>query len=97
MENMNRVVTSTVTREISTAELNGWKLSFTVESTSGFLKTISATASNGNQYLSANRQEAGSIAASFNTGYDAAIVQTVVNEFEVIVASFVVIEEVIGE
>lgn len=92
---MNRQITSTNTKETSTATVNGFKLSFIIESGSEGLKTIQCSGSKEGNYFSANRQEGGQISNSFTGGLDVALLSEVVAEFDAIVASFAapVVEE----
>lgn len=92
---MIRTNITTFTKETSVAEVNGWKLNFTVETTDTGLKTIQVSGSKENNYFSANRQENGHISNSFSAGLDVSLLNEVVQEFDAIVDSFapVVIEE----
>ena len=86
---MNRTILTLKTTETSEAVVNGWNLSFTIESTPNReLKTIAVSGSNGGNYFSANRQEGGQISNSFSTGVDVSILTEVVAEFDAIVLSF---------
>lgn len=85
---MNRINKVTTTREVSTCDIKGWKLNFTVESSDELLKTIQVSGTKDQNYFSANRQEGGQIANSFSQSVDVAILSDVVAEFDAIVAEF---------
>lgn len=85
---MNRQISNTITKETSTATVNGWNLNFIVESTGEGLKTIQCSGSKGSNYFSVNRQENGQISNSFTAGLDVALLSEVVAEFDSIVTSF---------
>lgn len=91
---MNRVNKNTTTKEVSTAETNGWKLNFTIESSDDKLKTIQVSGTKGQNYFSANRQENGQISNSFTGTFDVNLLSDVVAEFESITSSFITVEEV---
>lgn len=92
---MNRQISSTITKETSTATVYGWNLNFIVESTNDGLKTIQCSGSKEGNYFSATHQEGGQISNSFTGGLDVALLSEVVAEFDAIVASFAapVVEE----
>lgn len=90
---MTRTNKKTFTKETSAAEVNGWKLNFTIEVTDTGLKTIQVSGSKENNYFSANRQENGHISNSFSGGLDVAFLNEVVTEFDAIVDSFQPVEE----
>lgn len=85
---MNRQITSTITKETSKAQFNGWNLDFIVDSTIEGLKIIQCSGSKEGNYFSANRQENGQISNSFTSGLDVALLSEVVAEFDSIVTSF---------
>lgn len=85
---MNRQNLNTISKETSTAEFNGWSLSFVVESTNEGLQTIQCSGSKEGDYFSANRQENGQISNSFAKVLDMALLSEVVAEFDSIVAGF---------
>lgn len=93
---MIRTNITTFTKETSVAEVNGWKLNFTVEATDTGLKTIQVSGSKENNYFSANRQENGHISNSFSGGLDVSLLNEVVTEFDAIVESFATVVEVEG-
>lgn len=82
---ITRTVQSTATKEVSTANFNGWDLNFTTETTDTNV-AVSVYGTKGNQHLNASARSDGHVNIGFSQGsYDQGVANALAVEMEGIV------------
>lgn len=80
---MERTVQSTVTKEVSTAAVDGWNLTFTAEN--GTNANVNVQGQKGEHYMNASASASNSHIGFSGGAYDAALATAVAAEMELII------------